>query len=93
MFANSEHILVFEMSVTLLYGICKNNISTVVAARYYLFLHKEKEFLHMPPGSDALYQHLVRVAYQNGHVWESMLNQGIEPVPVTDWGWQQESPI
>ena len=69
MFANSEHISVFEMPVTFLYAVCKNNLTKVVAARHHLFLHKEKEFLHMPPGSDALHQHLLRVAYQNGHVW------------------------
>ena len=75
-----------------LYSVNETGISSVDAARHYLFLQKGKDFIHMPPGSDALNQHLLRVAYQSGHVWGNMLIKAVDPVPVKDWGWQQDSP-
>ena len=53
-------------------------------------LQKRKR-LQMPPGSDALHQHLLRVAYQSGHVWGNMLINTTEPVPVIGWGWDSEA--
>ena len=54
---------VFQRFVMKLYGISEDNI-TVDAARLTLFLHKGRDFDHLPPSSDALHQHLLRVAYQ-----------------------------
>ena len=93
----SEEILttyteVLQKFVLHLYGVSQIDISTVNAGRRHLFLKKGKDFLHMPPGSDAFHQHLLRVAYQSGHVWGNMLNKDAGPLPVTDWGWQSESP-
>lgn len=49
-----------------LYGISEDTLTTVDAARLSLFLHKGRNFDGMPPSSDALHQHLLRVAYQVG---------------------------
>ena len=65
------HTSVFQKFVCQLYGVCENRISTVDAARRHLFLKRGKDFLQMPPGSDALHQHLLRIAYQSGHVRET----------------------
>jgi len=43
---------------------CMESIRTVDEARLYLFIHKGRDFENMPPSSDALHQHLLRVAYQ-----------------------------
>lgn len=58
------HTPVLERFVTKLYGISDENITTVDAARLYLLFHKGRHFDHMPPSSDALHQHLLRVSYQ-----------------------------
>ena len=60
----SNHTSVLHRLVLLLYGVTKENITTVDAARHFLFLHQGRDFEHMPPSSDALHQHLLRVAYQ-----------------------------
>ena len=76
-----------------LYGVYQNDITTVSdAARHHLFLNKGKGILQLPPNSDDLQQHLLRVAYQSGYVWGNMLRKCFEPVPVKQWGWQQNTP-
>ena len=85
------HSAVLQLFVIQLYGVCHENVTTVDGARHYLFLKKGKDFLHIPPGSDALNQHLLRVAYQGGHVWGNMMEKSAQPVTVTEWGWQQVS--
>jgi len=60
----NTHTSVLQRFVLLLYGVTKENITTVDAARHSLFLHQGRDFEHMPPSSDALHQHLLRVAYQ-----------------------------
>ena len=62
MIATSTSIL--QKFVLKLYGVSGDDIRTVDAARLSLFLHKGRDFDHMPPSSDALHQHLHRVAYQ-----------------------------
>ena len=39
-----------------------------------------------------MHQHVLRVAYQSGHVWGNTLNKSPDPVPLTNWGWQKETP-
>ena len=65
------HTSIFQKFVCQLYGVCENRISTVDAVGTICFLKRGKDFLQMPPGSDALHQHLLRIAYQSGHVWET----------------------
>ena len=55
---------ILQRFVLKLYGVSEDDIRTVDAARLSLFLHKGKDFDHMPPSSDALHQHLLRAAYQ-----------------------------
>ena len=56
------HKNVIKRFVTQLYGVYEEEITTVDAASLYLFQHKGSDFEHMPPSSDALYQHFFRVA-------------------------------
>ena len=86
------HKNVLERFVTQLYGVYEQEITTVDAARLYLFQHKGSDFEHMPPSSDALHQHFLRVAYRSGHVWDNTLNKSPDPVSPTNWGWQQDTP-
>ncbi|KAJ8368254.1 hypothetical protein SKAU_G00082820 [Synaphobranchus kaupii] len=58
------HTPVLQRFVLKLYGISEDDNTTVDAARLSLFFHKGRDFDHMPPSSDALHQHLLRVAYQ-----------------------------
>ena len=55
---------VIQNFVLKLYNVSEENITTLDAARLFLFIHKGRDFEHMPPSSDALHQHLLRVAYQ-----------------------------
>ena len=61
------HKNVLYRFVTLLYGFYEEDITTVDAARFYLFQHKCSDFEHMPPCSDALHQHFLRGAYCMGY--------------------------
>ena len=86
-----SHKNVLERFVTQLYGVYVEEITTV-NTRFCIFQYKGSDFEHMPPSSDALYQHFIRVAYQSGHVWDNTLNKSPDPVSLTNWGWQQETP-
>jgi len=60
-----NNALTFQLFVVKLYGLTGNDdIASVDAARQYLFFHRGRDFTHLPPSSDALHQHLLRVAYQ-----------------------------
>ena len=82
-----SHKYVFERFVTQLYGVYEEKITTVDATRLYIFQHKGSDFEHMPPSSDALHQHFLRVAYQSGHVWGNTLDKSPDPMSPTNWGW------
>ena len=86
------HKNVLERNVTQLNDVYEEGITTVDAARLYLFQHKGSDFEYMPPSSDVLHQHFLRVAYQSGHVWGNTLNKSPDPVSPTNWGWQQDTP-
>lgn len=59
-----RHTTILQRFVMKMYGVSSESIATVDAARLFLFLHKGRDFNNMPPSSDALHQHLLRVAYQ-----------------------------
>ena len=42
--------------------------TSVNTARLELFYYKARDFDHLPPTKDALFQHTLRAAYQAGHV-------------------------
>ena len=85
------HTGVLEKFVVKLYGVKENEINGVDAARKDLILTKGKDSELIPPSSDALYQHFLRVAYQSGHLWGNALNKSRSPASPIDWGWHQES--
>ena len=94
----TEQILInysalLQKFVVNLYGLSESEIESVDDARHYLFLKKGKDFVQMPPGSDAFYQHLLRAAHQSGYVWGNMLKKAPADAShsITDWGWQQLS--
>ena len=81
------HKNVLERFVTQLYGVYEEEITTVDATRLYIFKHKLSDFELMPPSSDALHQHFLRVTYLSGHVWGNALNKSPDPVSPTNWRW------
>lgn len=60
-----RHTSTIHKFVMLLYGVKEE--TTVNGARRFLFFHQAKDFDNMPPSSDALHQHILRVAYQVRH--------------------------
>ena len=57
-------------------------------ARQDLFTRKQRQIENIPPTQDALYQHMLRVGYQAGHVWgQSLVKQPLLPSPA-DFGWK-----
>ena len=76
-----------------LYGLSESEIESVDDTRHYLFIMKGKDFFQMSPGSDALYQHLLRAVHQSGYVWGNMLKKDPADAShsITDWVWQQLS--
>ena len=71
------HTPTLQRFVMKLYGVSEDNITTVDGARLYLFLHKGRDFNHIPPSSDALHQHILRVAYQVRQLCVVELSQNI----------------
>lgn len=65
----ARHTPILQRFVIQMYGVTEVAITNVDAARLSLFLHRGRSFEMMPPSSDALHQHLLRVAYQVGHLW------------------------
>ena len=86
------HKNVLERFATLLYGVYEEEITTVDAARLYLFQHKGSDFEHMPQSSNALHQPFLRVTYQSGNIWGNAHKKSPDPVPPTNWGRQKETP-
>ena len=60
-------------------------------ARVWLFTQKAREIENIPPTKDALHQHVLRAAYQAGHVWCQALNK-IQTLPKPeDFGWRRKN--
>ena len=59
----------------------------VNSARQTLFTQKHREIENIPPTQDSLYQHLLRVGYQAGHVWSQVLNKAPHLPSPADFGW------
>ena len=76
----------FERFVVLLYdrGSSDENVNS---ARQTLFTQKHREIENIPPTQDSLYQHLLRVGYQAGHVWSQVLNKAPHLPSPADFGW------
>ena len=71
---------VIERYIVLMYDRGSSDDS-VNMARQTLFTQKGRDIDNVPPTQDALYQHLLRVGYQAGHVWgQALLNTPQLPV-------------
>lgn len=71
--ANLRELLpTFDRFVVLLYdrGSFDENVTS---DRQTLFTQKHREIENIPPTQDSLYQHLLRVGYQAGHIWNQAL--------------------
>ncbi|ELU14502.1 hypothetical protein CAPTEDRAFT_199758, partial [Capitella teleta] len=78
---------IIETFVTRLYGV--ESVDLVNAARKTLFLNKGKQFVQIPPSSDALQLHLLRAVHQSAFVWGGLLiRDPLVPSP-EEWGWQR----
>ena len=79
---------VLEKYVDLLYDkTCQ--LTQVNVARQHLFARRSRASENIPPTQAALKQHILRTAYQAGHVWgQSLQKEAILPSPA-NWGWHQ----
>ncbi|ELU14119.1 hypothetical protein CAPTEDRAFT_224609 [Capitella teleta] len=78
---------IIETFVTRLYGV--ESVDLVNAARKTLFLNKGKQFVQIPPSSDALQLHLLRAVHESAFVWGGLLiRDPLVPSP-EEWGWQR----
>ena len=81
-----ELLSTFERFVVLLYYL-ENSDENVNSARQTLFTQKHRETENIPPTQDSLYQHLLQVGYQAGHVWSQVLNKAQHLPSPADFGW------
>ena len=65
---------VLERFVVVLYYRCSQE-QHVNSARQKLFAPKNRDIENLPPTQDALQQHVLRVAYQAGYIWDKLFNQ------------------
>ena len=90
---SSEYIVcesVLHGFVNRLYGMW--NDMTVDDARLRAVVFEGKDFLNIPPSSDALHQKLLRAAHQSGHVWGNMFQRNPIIPPASSWGFVQPGP-
>jgi hypothetical protein len=55
--------------------------------RKVLFTSKSRSLEHMPPTFAALQQHILRAAFQSGHLWGQALKSNPVVPNVQEWGW------
>ena len=83
---------VIERFVVLAYD-RTSNATSVNAARQRLFCKNSRLVENIPPTSDALRQHVLRVCYQASHVWsQALVKQPDLPDP-HNWGWEKEANV
>uniref|UniRef100_UPI00358E9C5E uncharacterized protein n=1 Tax=Myxine glutinosa TaxID=7769 RepID=UPI00358E9C5E len=79
-----------ERYIVLMYdrGSSDDNVNM---ARKTLFTQKGRSIENIPPTQDVLYQHLLRVGYQAGHVWgQALLKAPHLPSPA-EFGWTRKN--
>ena len=59
--------------------------------RKYLFTKKGRSIEGLPPTSAALYYHILRTAYQAGHIWAKSRDSEIVVPSPAEYGWVMES--
>jgi len=83
---SDEDISKLEKFVVTLYSKTTPAV-TVNEARKYMFSYQSKQIERIPPTHGALVQHLLRAAFQGGHVWGQMLLKDPPLPPPSEWGW------
>ena len=77
-----------ERFVVLLYD--RGSQLSSVDARQQLFCKRSRSLDRIPPTSAALRQHILRAAYQGGHVW-SQVHMALPQLPSPlEWGWKKD---
>ena len=64
---------------------------SVNKTRQTLLTQKDKEIKKIPPTKDALRQHVLRAAYQAGHVWGQALLKALQVPSPKEFGWKREN--
>ena len=78
-----------ERFVVLLYD-RGSQLSSFDDARQQLFCKRSRSLDRIPPTSAALRQHILRAAYQGGHVW-SQVHMALPQLPSpSEWGWKKD---
>lgn len=69
----------------------KLECSGVNQARKHLFATLGKHIGAIPPTLAVLFQHILRAAYQAGHIWGRATGEfELEPPSPSGWGWKME---
>ena len=79
-------ICTIERFIIILYD-RTSTCTNIDMARKHLFTKKGRSMEGLPPTQAALYQHILRAAYQGGHVWGSLLELAPRLPSPADWGW------
>lgn len=80
-----------EKFVAVLYDRCSGQ-DTVNGVRQHLVTHKGTDMENIPPTQDALLQHVLRAAYQAGHIWHQSLVANPMLPDIADYGWIKPIP-
>ena len=64
---------------------------SVNKTRQTLFTQKGREIKKIPQTKDALHQHVLRAAYQAGHVWGQALLKAPKVPSPKEFGWKREN--
>ena len=85
---NSHDLDVLEKFTVMLYDQFRSE-SNVDSARHTLFTQKNRPYDKIPPTRAALFQHVLRAAYQAGYIWgQALVPHARLPHP-NEWGWKK----
>src|SRR6218665_3059855 len=85
---NSHDLDVLEKFTVMLYDRSSSE-SNVDSARHTLFTQKNRPYDKIPPTRAALFQHVLRAAYQAGYIWgQALVPHARLPHP-NEWGWKE----
>ena len=74
-----------ERLVILLYDGTSTCTNVNIAIKQ-LFTKKDRSMERLPPTQAALHQHILRAAYQGGHIWGQMLDLSLSISSPDGWG-------
>ena len=82
---NSHDLDVLEKFTVMLYD-QSNSESNVDSARHTLFTQKNRPYDKIPPNRAALFEHVLRAAYQAGYLWSQALVPHARLPHPNEWG-------